>query len=208
MEEPNVLQRRAFLRDGLAGGLALAANIAAAQPAAAEASRADGPSERDREVMRQLVAFTRQSFTTAQPIPFGSFVVRTQGGSPVSRVLNQVGALKDPTAHAEMQAIRAACKEASSFSLSGCTLYTTAEPCAMCMAAALWAGLDRVVYGATIEDVGRHISQMRFPARELLRYSDHRCEVTGPVERAACNGLFDDPVMAPIFRSWRQPAPA
>jgi tRNA(Arg) A34 adenosine deaminase TadA len=138
------------------------------------------------------------------PVPFGSFVMRTASGEPVARELNQVGALKDPTAHAEMQAIRAACKRFANFNLGGCTLYTTAEPCAMCMAAALWAGVDRVVYGATIADVGRHISQMRLPARELVAYSDTKCEVTGPVERVACNDIFDDPAMAPTLRLWKK----
>jgi guanine deaminase len=156
--------------------------------------------------MRELAAFTRASFATPRPIPFGSTVVRSATGEPVARVLNQVAALKDPTAHAEVQAIRAACTRIDTPSLAGCTLYTTAEPCAMCMAAALWSGLDRVVYGASLADVSRHIDQMRLPARELLAYSDHACEVTGPVERAACNALFEDPVMAPILRSWKKRA--
>jgi tRNA(Arg) A34 adenosine deaminase TadA len=205
MDDPIVsTKRRTFLRHGVAGSVALAANIAAAQPRRVEPARESAVTDRDREVMRQLVAFTRKSFSTPHPIPFGSVVVRSGESEPVARLVNQVGALKDPTAHAEMQAIRAACKELASMSLAGCTLYTTAEPCAMCMGAALWAELDRVVYGATIDDVGRHISQMRFPARDLLAYSDHACQVAGPAERAACNALFDDPVMAPIFRAWKK----
>ena len=74
----------------------------------------------------------------------------------------------------------------------------------MCMGAALWAELDRVVYGATIDDVGRHINQLRVPARDMVKYADHACEVTGPVERAACNGLFEDPAMAPSLRLWKK----
>src|SRR3954466_5234282 len=115
MDEPVVsTRRRTFLQRSVASGVALAANIGIARESAA--------TDRDLEVMRELVAFTRKSFATPFPVPFGSIVVRTGNGAPVARRVNQVGALQDPTAHAEMQTIRAACKDLANMSLAGCTL--------------------------------------------------------------------------------------
>jgi tRNA(Arg) A34 adenosine deaminase TadA len=189
------MRRRSFLQRGFAGAFVVASNATMGE---------DAGTEKDREVMRQLVAFTRQSFGTPYPVPFGAAVIRSGSEEMVARTLNQVGPLKDPTAHAEMQALRTACKRVDNLSLGGHTLYTTAEPCAMCMAAALWAGVDRVVYGATIADVSRHITQIRLSARDVVASSDSACEVTGPVERAACNALFEDPVIAPTLRLWKK----
>jgi tRNA(Arg) A34 adenosine deaminase TadA len=159
------MRRRLFLQRGIAGSVALGAALARAeqaggQPVDRSGDGADEGSERDRQVMRELAAFTRRSFTTARPIPFGAFVVRPASGETIVRALNEVGPLLDPTAHGEVQAIRAACRQLKRGSLDGCTLYTTAEPCPMCMAAILWAGLDRVVFGATIADIARHLAQI------------------------------------------------
>ncbi len=78
--------------------------------------------------------------------PFGALVVR--GGTVVATGVNRVTADLDPTAHAEVAAIRTACRQLGSFSLAGCVLLASCEPCPMCMAAAMWARLDRVVYAA------------------------------------------------------------
>ena len=72
----------------------------------------------------------------------------------------------------------------------------------MCMANALWAGLDRVVYGATIEDANRHCRQIHIPAAELARRSDMQCIVTGPILRELCYTLFTHPRMLEAFASW------
>ena len=72
----------------------------------------------------------------------------------------------------------------------------------MCMANALWAGLDRVVYGATIEDANRYCRQIQIPAAELARRSDMQCSVIGPFLRELCNTLFDDPRMQQAFTTW------
>lgn len=77
--------------------------------------------------------------------PFGSVIVRD--GTIIGRGHNRVVIDKDPTAHGEVVAIRDACRNIGSFSLSGCVLYTTAEPCPMCLGAILWAGIDKVYYG-------------------------------------------------------------
>lgn len=82
--------------------------------------------------------------------PFGAVVVKD--GAVVAKGQNRVTADLDPTAHAEVQAIRAAARALGDFSLAGCTLYTSCEPCPMCLASSLWARLDRIVYAADRHD--------------------------------------------------------
>ncbi|MEP9381544.1 nucleoside deaminase [Nocardioides sp. KR10-350] len=85
--------------------------------------------------------------------PFGAVVVRD--GVAVGTGQNSVTRALDPSAHAEVLAIRAACRTVGDFSLAGCTLYTSCEPCPMCLATSLWARLDRVVYAADRDDAAR-----------------------------------------------------
>jgi len=85
--------------------------------------------------------------------PFGAVVVK--GGKIISSAHNEVLKTKDSTAHAEVNAIRKACKELDSFDLSGCELYTTCEPCPMCLGAIFWARISKVYYGATKDDASR-----------------------------------------------------
>jgi guanine deaminase len=85
--------------------------------------------------------------------PFGSLVVRD--GKVLAEGQNRVTATLDPTAHAEVVAIRAACLAVQDFSLAGATLYASCEPCPLCLSAALWARVDRVVYAADRHDAAR-----------------------------------------------------
>lgn len=85
--------------------------------------------------------------------PFGAVVVAD--GVEVAVGQNRVTRDLDPTAHAEVQAIRAACRAADTFALDGMTLYTSCEPCPLCLAACLWARLDRVVFSADRHDASR-----------------------------------------------------
>jgi guanine deaminase len=85
--------------------------------------------------------------------PFGAVVVRD--GRVVAEGQNRVTANLDPTAHAEVVAIRAACQLVGDFSLAGTTLYASCEPCPLCLSAALWARVDRVVYAADRHDAAR-----------------------------------------------------
>jgi len=152
--------------------------------------------------MAQLAAFTARSLKTEQPVPFGSSIVDTKTGKLLLRALNAVAREFDPSSHAEVKAIRLATRKLKNISLSGYTLYTTCEPCPMCMSTALWAGLDRVVYGATIEDATRHCRQIHIHASEVAQRSDMRCEVAGPVLREECYSLFTHPNMLRAFRTW------
>jgi guanine deaminase len=85
--------------------------------------------------------------------PFGALIVRN--GELLAEGQNRVTANLDPTAHAEVVAIRAACQAVGDFSLAGATLYTSCEPCPLCLSAALWARVDRVVYAADRHDAAR-----------------------------------------------------
>ena len=83
--------------------------------------------------------------------PFGAIIVGPDG-QVVGEGCNRVTSANDPTAHAEVVAIRAACEAVRSFQLDGCTLYASCEPCPMCLSAAYWARVDGIVYGASRED--------------------------------------------------------
>jgi tRNA(Arg) A34 adenosine deaminase TadA len=152
--------------------------------------------------MAALVAFTARSMHTASPRPFGASIINTKTGEQLLRALNAVRREHDPSAHAEVRAIRKATKRLKQISLAGYTLYTTCEPCPMCMSAALWAGVDRVVYGATIEDANRHCNQIQIHATEVAARSDMKCVVDGPILRDECYALFTHPNMLRAFRKW------
>ncbi len=84
--------------------------------------------------------------------PFGAVIVKNQ--KIVAKASNQVTLRNDPTAHAEVNAIRQACEVLNTFDLSGCTLYTSCEPCPMCLGAIYWAHIGEVYYGNTKADAG------------------------------------------------------
>jgi tRNA(adenine34) deaminase len=152
--------------------------------------------------MMELVRFTARTLETERPVPFGALIVNTASGEPLMQAVNAVRSENDPSSHAELRTVRLAARKLKSSSLTGYTMYTTCEPCPMCMANALWAGLDRVVYGATISDANRHCRQIRVAARKVVRRSDMACVVDGPVLRKACYELFTHPNMLKAFAVW------
>lgn len=156
----------------------------------------------DEELMHDLVRFTARTLKTPSPVPFGALLVNTRTGKQLLRATNAVRRENDPSSHAEVRTVRLACKKLKRTSLAGFTMYSTCEPCPMCMANALWAQLDRVVYGATIADANRHCLQIQIPAREVAQRSDMPCAVEGPVLRELCNTLFTHPNMQKAFKTW------
>jgi tRNA(Arg) A34 adenosine deaminase TadA len=172
--------------------------VSAKAPRPTELSRLTADEQR----MAAIAAFTALSMSTARPRPFGASIIHTKSGKMLLRALNAVAQQWDPSAHAEVRAIRMATKRLKTLSLAGYTLYTTCEPCPMCMSTALWAGLDRVVYGATIKDANRHCNQIQIPATEVASRSDMTCLVDGPVLREQCYALFTHPQMLRAFRLW------
>jgi tRNA(Arg) A34 adenosine deaminase TadA len=99
--------------------------------------------------MESAIALSTKAMRSGRGGPYGAVVVRD--GEIIGRGMNEVTSLNDPTAHAEMTAIREACDYVGDWSLEGCELYTSCEPCPMCMGAVYWARLDRVYYGNTKE---------------------------------------------------------
>ena len=106
--------------------------------------------DQDEIFMRQALALAAQGIEQGHGGPFGAVVVME--GEVIGRGWNQVIQHNDPTAHAEVQAIRMACQTIGHFHLTGATLYTTCEPCPMCMGALYWARIKRMVYAASSED--------------------------------------------------------
>jgi tRNA(Arg) A34 adenosine deaminase TadA len=156
----------------------------------------------DEERMREIYEFAARTLRTERPVPFGALIVNTRTGERLMRATNAVLRESDPSAHAETRTVRLACKKLKLPSLAGYTMYSTCEPCAMCMANALWARLDRVVFGATIADANRFCLQIHISAKEVSRRSDMPCTVEGPVLRELCNSLFTHPNMQKAFRTW------
>lgn len=156
----------------------------------------------DETRMRALYRFTARTLKTSRPVPFGALIVHTETGKPLMQATNAVMPENDPSSHAEVRTVRLACHKLKRTSLAGYTMYSTCEPCPMCMANALWARLDRVVYGATIADASRFCLQIHIPARQVARRADMCCRVDGPVLRELCVTLFTHPNMQKAFRTW------
>jgi guanine deaminase len=104
---------------------------------------------KDEDFLRQAIQLAEASVRNGGG-PFGAVIVRD--GEIVGRGHNRVTLDNDPTAHAEVQAIRDACQHLGTFSLEGCTLYVSCEPCPMCLAACYWAHMDEVIYAADAID--------------------------------------------------------
>ena len=102
------------------------------------------------EYMKVAKELAEENLTTNAGGPFGACVVKD--GEIIGRGSNKVVSENDPTAHAEINAIREACKNIGSYDLSGCELYTSCYPCPMCLSAIIWANIKKVYYGNTKED--------------------------------------------------------
>ncbi|HEU5070673.1 MAG TPA: nucleoside deaminase [Verrucomicrobiae bacterium] len=135
----------------------------------------------NKEFMREAIRLSVQQMRAGQGGPFGAVVVRR--GRIVGRGWNCVTSDNDPTAHAEISAIRAACRKLKTFRLDDCELYTSCEPCPMCLAAIYWARIRRVFFGNTRKDaagiafdddflyreVARPLGRRSLPMKQLLR---------------------------------------
>ena len=133
------------------------------------------------QFMREAIRLSRQKMRANQGGPFGAIVVRN--GKIVGRGWNQVTSTNDPTAHAEVTAIRDACKKLKRFHLEDCELYTSCEPCPMCLGAVYWARLKTIYYANTRKDaakiqfddnfiyreIGLPIPSRKIPMKPLLR---------------------------------------
>ena len=117
--------------------------------------------------MREAIRLSRTMMRRGRGGPFGALVVKR--GKVVGRGWNKVTSAHDPTAHAEIVAIRQACRHLREFHLTGCQLYTSCEPCPMCLAAIYWAHIDRVYYANTRRDAARIGFDDEWLYREVAR---------------------------------------
>lgn len=101
------------------------------------------------QLMREAIRLSEENVTNGGG-PFGAVI--TRDGKIVATGVNRVTANNDPTAHAEVSAIRAACEKLNTFDLSGCEIYTSCEPCPMCLGAIYWAHIDKIYYGNDKDD--------------------------------------------------------
>jgi tRNA(Arg) A34 adenosine deaminase TadA len=105
------------------------------------------------QLMREAIALSQESVRSGKGGPFGAVIVKE--GKIIAQAHNQVTSTNDPTAHAEIVAIREACRSLQTFHLKGCELYTSCEPCPMCLGAIYWARLEKVYYANTKADAAQ-----------------------------------------------------
>ena len=137
--------------------------------------------------MRMAIKEAKKGIESHHGGPFGAVIVKD--GKVVGKGHNQVLKNNDPTCHGEMMAIHKACKNLKTFDLSGCVLYTTGEPCPMCYAAILWANIDKVYYGCTIQDN----ENIGFRDKKFyeMQQPEFRNKVVKELDREKCLELFE-----------------
>lgn len=128
--------------------------------------------EQDEYFMRYAISLAQNGIDENAGGPFGAIVVR--GGEIIGEGCNQVTSTNDPTAHAEIVAIREACRKLNSFQLEDCTIYTSCEPCPMCLGAIYWARPDQLFFACTREDAARVGFDDHFIYEEIERPFEER----------------------------------
>jgi guanine deaminase len=151
-------------------------------------------------LMRRAIEVARQGIDEGQS-PFGCAIAVE--GRILACQHNTVLATTDITAHAEVNALREACREQGEIFLTHGIVATTCEPCPMCMAALHWARVDTVYYGATIQDAAAAgFNELQFPARELLQRGESQVRLVPGVLRQPCQELFQLWSQRPDCRSY------
>ena len=145
-----------------------------------------------RAFMRHAIKLSAERMRQNEGGPFGAIIVKD--GKIVAEGWNKVTSGNDPTAHAEVSAIRAACQKLGTFSLAGCDIFTSCEPCPMCLAAIYWARLDHIYFANSREDA----AAIGFDDEFLYR------EVSKPIEaRSIPTVKLNLPEAAAVFAEWR-----
>jgi guanine deaminase len=140
--------------------------------------------ERSMDKFMKIAAYeARRGIHAGHGGPFGSVVVKN--GEVVGRGHNEVVKRRDPTCHGEVMAIRDACKKLGTYDLSGCELYTTAEPCPMCAGAIMWANISKVWYGCTVEDTDK----IGFRDKQFY---ESPADISEELDREECLKVFED----------------
>jgi guanine deaminase len=152
----------------------------------------------DIEFMKQAIVKAREGIATGNS-PFGACVVKNS--QLIASAHNSVWPDTDPTAHAEVNAIRRTARVLRTIDLSGCIMYTTCEPCPMCLSAIHWSKIDRVVYGATIADAaGAGFNELKFDAKRLAKEGGSKLVVEQLDDQTTCREC------AALFQEWKKAA--
>ncbi len=139
--------------------------------------------DKDERFMREALSEAEKAFRSGE-VPVGAVIV--EDGKIIARGHNEPLSSGDPTAHAEIVATRKACHEIGNYRISGCDLYVTLEPCAMCLGAAVHARLQRIVFGALDPKGGAVESVMSFPFERM----NHSVAVKGGVLADECGKIL------------------
>lgn len=144
----------------------------------------------DEYFIKMAIEMAREGMQAMLGGPFGAVVV--QNGTVIGRSANQVTSTNDPTAHAEVMAIREACRTLGHFRLEGCVIYSSCEPCPMCLGAIYWAHLDRLIFAARHLDAAEAGFDDEFIYRELDLPIDKRSLLTSQILPEAGARLFQE----------------
>ncbi len=151
--------------------------------------------EQDEKFMRRAIELAREGMEKGAGGPFGAVIVKD--GEIVGEGYNCVTSTNDPTAHAEVVAIRAACQNLESFQLDGCAIYASCEPCPMCLGAIYWARPARILYAATRHDAANIGFDDQFIYEEIEREACER-------QIKTVNLLREEGLK--VFENWRNKA--
>jgi len=152
-------------------------------------------------IMKQAIETARKGMDTGNT-PFGA-VIATKAGQTIFKAHNTVISSTDATAHAEVNAIRGACRILATIDLSGHIMAATCEPCPMCAAAIHWAGLEAVVFGASIADaLDAGFNELRLPCASLYKRGGSKVAVHAGVLQEECRNLFTEWTSRPDSRAY------
>lgn len=143
----------------------------------------------DPTLMQQAIHLATENVQSSRGGPFGAVIVRE--GEVVATGVNLVTANNDPTAHAEVTAIRNACAALATFQLDGCQIYTSCEPCPMCLAAIYWARIDAIFYGNTAQDAADAGFSDAFLYEEIRRPVPERSVPMRPILQKEARTSFE-----------------
>ena len=144
------------------------------------------------EFMKRAIQLSADNMRAGAGGPFGAVIV--QNGKIIGEGFNQVTSTNDPTAHAEVVAIRNACKSVANFDLSGAEIYASCEPCPMCLAAIYWARIDKIYYANTRQDAAAIDFDDDFLYQEIPKPIEQR-----KIPTVQC--LHEEAI--PVFKEWQ-----
>lgn len=124
-------------------------------------------SEAAKEFMREAIRLSKENIEHGTGGPFGAVIVKE--GQIIAKSANKVTSSNDPTAHAEIEVIRQACRKLNTFSLTGCEIYTSCEPCPMCLSAIHWARIEKIYFANTRKDAAEINFDDDFIYREVAK---------------------------------------